>query len=238
MTASGLPVAGSQTAVLIGEERFDVEPGRPFVFGRRDDGDTVGLDPEDMGISAEAGSIEQDFGLWWVVNRSSKRRLLLELEPGLPPLRLACGDRHAITHTPLVVLVTGAVYTHRLEVHIPTGALAPLRTASPVTSGTVTHADLGLSDRDRQVLTALCAGYLRPFPRRDPRPAEYGEIAEILGGDWTPLRVRKQLERLKQRLTRRSLFFDGPRANEQLAVFLIDSGNISAADLEHLDGPR
>jgi hypothetical protein len=64
--------------VVIAKEEFAVGTEGPFVFGRADAEDVVGLNPNDMGISAEAGSVECDGALWWVVNRSRKRPLLLD----------------------------------------------------------------------------------------------------------------------------------------------------------------
>lgn len=217
--------------VRIGEEQFEAGPDRPFVFGRADQAGVVGLDPNDMGISATAGSIEFAWDLWWVVNRSRKRRLLLEVGPGLPPQRLDCGGRQPVMVSPLAILVPGAVYTHRIGVHLPEEAVAALRVETNTSSGTITVGELPLSDRDRAALVAMCCGYLRPFPRRDPHPLSYQSAADLLGPPWTSVRVRKQVERLKERLARAGLYFDGPHANDELAAHLIESGLIG---VEHL----
>ena len=87
-------------AVVLAGETFSLSPDQPFVFGRADTDDIVGLDANDMGISAEAGSVECAWGLWWVVNRSRKRRLLLDDDGGGVPQRLDSGHRHAISVPP------------------------------------------------------------------------------------------------------------------------------------------
>jgi hypothetical protein len=224
--------------VVTGKESFEVSRERPFVFGREEQDGIVGLDASDMGISAEAGSIEEAYGVWWLVNRSRKRRLLIEVRSGHDPIRVACGDRQALTSTPIVVLVPGAVFTHRLEVHLPADALLPVRPDTGATTGTITNADLGLSDRDLEALTSLCSGYLQSFPRRDPRPLTYSEAAKLLGGDWNATRVRKQVERIKERLAKRDLFFDGPRANDLLAAFLLENRYLTVSDLDRLGADK
>jgi hypothetical protein len=221
--------------ILLGGEMFTATEGDPFVFGRGDSDGIVGLDADDMGISAEAGSVERDHGLWWVVNRSRKRRLLLELEPGQDHVRLACGVRHAVTRTPTVVLVPGAVYTHRLEVHVPADDLAIHTPAAGRTSSTITQGDLALPEKDRLVLAGLFSGYLRPFPRRDPRPLQYGELAELLGGGWTQKKASKHVERIKERFAKHGVYFEGLRANEAMAEFVLDNGIVGTDELADVD---
>ena len=98
--------------VLVGGDEFDASPDQPFVFGRTDGEGVVGLDANDMGISTTAGSVEWIWGLWWLVNYSRKRRLLLDDGTGGQPQRLECGQRFAINVGRLTVLVPGAIYTH------------------------------------------------------------------------------------------------------------------------------
>src|SRR5690242_4974566 len=90
-------------SVLVDGAEFPLSD-HPFVFGRASLDGVVGLDPNDMGISAVAGSVEHAAGLWWVVNRSRKRRLLLELSPGTPPVQLGCGQRFAVSVPRVAVL--------------------------------------------------------------------------------------------------------------------------------------
>ncbi len=145
----------STATVLIAGEEFQVTPDQPFVFGRADGDDIVGLDSSDMGISATAGSVEWAWGLWWLVNHSRKRRLLLDDGSGGQPQRLECGQRFAVNVRRLTVLVPGAIYTHRIEVAIPESDLARVE-GNRITSGTITTADLRMSERDKDVLVAMC----------------------------------------------------------------------------------
>lgn len=224
-------------AVLIGEEEFGLSPDRPFVFGRGDADDILGLDPTDMGISAVAGSVESAWGLWWVVNRSAKRPLLLDDVGGGTPRRLGCGLRYAVCVSRLSVLIPGVIYTHRLEVVVPTADLARFH-GTRSSSGTVTGGEVRLSERDRDVVVALLSGYLEDFPRRQARPRTYQQAAELLGPSWTKITVRKQIERLKLRLTAAGLYFDGPQANFDLADHLIGDGLLCPADLARLPAGR
>ena len=112
ITGEAFKVSEAAT-VLVGGEEFQVAPDHPFVFGRSDDEGVVGLDASDMGISAIAGSLEWAWGLWWLVNHSRKRRLLLDDGTGGQGQRLECGQRFAINVRRLTVLVPGAIYTHQ-----------------------------------------------------------------------------------------------------------------------------
>jgi hypothetical protein len=228
-------MAGLEAEILVGGQIFTASPERPFVFGRSDNDPIVGLDPNDMGISAEAGSVEFELGLWWLLNRSRKRPLLLEPSPGSPPQRVVSGDRVPLTKVQTVVLVPGAVFTHRMDVHIPPECVANLKVSTTGTSGTITFGDVALSERDLDALSALFSGYLRPFPFRDARPISYQEAAELLGNGWTRVTVRKQVERMKERFARSGVYFQGPRANDELAEHLLSSGAFSQLNLDRLE---
>ena len=223
--------------VLIGGEEFQVTSARPFVFGRAEKEGVVGLDASDMGISALAGAVEWMWSLWWVVNHSRKRRLLLEDGSGGQPQRLECGQRFAINVARLSVLVPGAIYTHRIEIVIPESDLARVE-GSRVTSGTLLSSTLQLSERDKDALVALFSGYLEAFPRRSARPRTYQQAAEILGPPWTAVTLRKQIERLKDRAARSEAYFEGPHANYDLADYVVANGLLSQEDLARLGNRR
>jgi hypothetical protein len=228
-------VDGGVTVVRVGQEEFRATESTPFVFGRDDQADVVGLDPNDMGISSLAGSVRFDVGLWWVINLSSKRHFLVEQQPDASPQRLGPGERTVLTKSHSVVLVPGVVFTHRLDIRLPDEAVTSLQVSLSPTSGTITFGDVVLSDRDRAVLATLFRGYLLAFPLHDPRPLTYQETAERLGAPWTRVTVRKQVERLKQRIAKSGLHLEGPRANDELADHLIANGLLGVADLHPKD---
>jgi hypothetical protein len=175
---------GLCASVVIGGERFTASPERPLVFGRDDGDGVVGLHADDMGISAVAGSLELARGVWWVINQSTKRPLLLEHPGGTTQMRLAPGHRHALTTDRVDVLVPGAIYTHVLEVALPDAYVAGLRGGGGAfTTGTLTGEAVNLSDRERDALTALCAGYLESFPHRREHPNTYEEAARLLAAN-------------------------------------------------------
>jgi hypothetical protein len=207
----------------------------PLVFGRAPAEGVIGLDPADLGISATAGSVECSAGVWWVVNRSTKRRLHLILGPGGGELILDCGAKYAVNVSPLTVLVPGAISTHRLDVTVPEAELARVDRL-PVSCETMTVERVRLSDKERAVLAALFGGYLETFPRRSTRPRTYQQAAEALGDPWTKLTVRKQVERLKERLARDGFYFEGPQAAFDLADYLITAGLLTPADLQRVGG--
>jgi hypothetical protein len=232
-------VSGPSGATIeVDGEVFTADPARPFVFGRDDRRDVVGLDPKDMGISAVAGAIELRWDVWWLANRSTKRPLLLAFRRGAREVTVLPGDRHALTTARPTVLVPGAVYTHVLEIVLPEAYLAGLRQSqSRVTTGTGPIDGPPLSDADRRVLTALCRGYIESFPRRDETPRSYAEIAGALGPPWTALRVRKHIERIRERFAGAGLYFAGPQANHELACHLTLNGTITPSDLNRLCVP-
>jgi hypothetical protein len=123
------------------------------------------------------------------------------------------------------------VYTHRIQILLSDAAVARVHAGEGLTSGTLTWDHVRLSDKDRLVLAAAFAGYLRSFPRHDARPLSYQEAAEALGQPWTRVTVRKQIERIRERFAREGLFFDGPRANDALAEHLVDNGLLVPDDL-------
>ncbi len=96
-----------------------------------------------------------------------------------------------------------------------------------------------MSDRERDALAALCAGYLRSFPHRREHPHTYEEAAGLLGGaPWSADRVRKSIERVKTRFaTKGGVYFEGPQANYELAGHLISTGILSGEDLARLAEP-
>ena len=158
-------MSGAEAVCLdVDGERFVVEPGAAFVFGRGDRTGVVGLDPNDMGISGRAGSLEWKWNVWWVTNVSTKRPLLLEVKAGGRPTVLEPGGHHAITTSTVTVLVPGAIFTHRIVVSVPRSYAGDLRqSASRTTTGTLPVDGPQLSSTDRDVLAALCEGYLASF---------------------------------------------------------------------------
>jgi hypothetical protein len=195
----------------------------------------IGLDPQDMGISRRALAVEFDQGVWWLVNLSAKRNLLLDPGYGSAMITLRPGQRHAIAVSPLGVLVPGAIYTHRLDIHVPDDALALRRPSELGASGTITAEDLHLTESDREALAAVFSPLLRAWPRRGAHPFSYQEAADLLGPSWTGTAVRKHLERIRQRLAESGMFFAGSHAKDDLGQYLLDNGVLTAADLALVD---
>ncbi|MDP9403873.1 MAG: hypothetical protein M3P85_11245 [Actinomycetota bacterium] len=213
--------------MVIAKEEFAVGTEGPFVFGRADAEDVVGLNPNDMGISAGAGSVECDGALWWVVNRSRKRPLLLDDGRGGPLQRLDSGKRHAINVPRLNVLVPGVIYTHRLEVLVSVEDLPRFHHHRPP-SGTLTG-EISLSEHDRDGVVALLSGYLEGFPRREARPQTYQQAADLLGRRGPRQPFASRLSTLRERMAREGVFMEGAHANCDLADCLI--GTASSARL-------
>jgi len=222
-------------SVLVNGSEFTATRSVALAFGRSSQNGVVGLDDSDMGISAIAGSIEYDGGVWWITNRSSKRPLYVEEASGTEPRRIESKHRVAINRNPTRILVRGVIYTHLLEVTVPEESLAVARSITEQSTGTLTDDNVVLSAGERLVLAALYSGFLRVFPRRDANPLTYRQAAELLGLPWTETKVRKRVEHLRERLEDQELYFNGPNARYELAAFLLDRQLLTPADLERLD---
>jgi hypothetical protein len=217
--------------VLIGDRQFVVSADATFTFGRVERDDIVGLDPSDMGISAVAGSIRHQWGLWWLENLSRKRRLLLGDGSGGALRGLECRRRTAIDSRHLTVLVPGAIHTHRVEVALP--ASGRVHVGRQLLSSTGSRG-FRFDERDKDVLVALLSDYLDAFPSRPPILRSYREAAELLGPPWTKDSVRKRLTRLRQRASRTEPGFAGPLANLDLADHLVANSLLVPADRDRL----
>lgn len=224
-----MPVA---TVTIAGREHRASEVN-PVVFGRSDAPGVVGLDPRDMGISGVAGSVEWQ-GLWLVVNRSRRRLLTIDYGAGRGAERLECGQCHAVSVPVLSIRVTGAILTHSIGLAVPEVDLGRW-SAQAQSTGTIFE-EIVLTDRDRDVAVALGERYLLLLARtREERfPRTYAEAADRLGGSWTRDRVRKQIERLKLRLSLTGPAFEGPRANYDLIEYLVANRVIGPDDLGRL----
>jgi hypothetical protein len=245
----------TDVVVRVGDDRLIAQIDRPLLFGRADvapppppatdpagagpspaaEPGIVGLDPQDMGISARALAVECDQGIWWLANLSAKRNLLLDPGFGSALITLRPGQRHAIAVSPLGVLVPGAIFTHRLDVHVPEPWLALRRPSELGASGTIAGEELHLTKSDRAALAAVFSPLLRSWPRRGGHPLSYQEAADLLGPGWTGTSVRKHFERVRQRLADSGTFFDGSHAKDDLGRYLLDAAILTAADLSGLD---
>ncbi len=187
--------------IRVADRVFELEPGQAFTFGR-DDACTVCLDSIDTGISRVAGSIGQEEGTWWIVNRSAKRTLHVIDDTGISvplPVAVPSGQpsRRAVDRHALTVLVAGDIWTHAIEV-ATLGKAAAQTIADPRSPvPTVTHLPT-ITDNQREALVALLSGYLQPFPRYDPHPLTYKAAGQFLGvGDSV---VRKRIETVRNSL--------------------------------------
>ena len=242
--------SAADVLVCVGDDRLIATANRPLVFGRADAPahpgaagpslvdltGVTGLDSQDMGISARALAIEFDQDVWWLSNLSAKRNLLLDAGYGSALITFRPGQRHAIAVSPLGVLVPGAIFTHRLDIHVPDAALAMRRPGEFAASDTIAGEELHLTKSDRAALVAVFSPLLRAWPRRGAHPLSYQEAADLLGPDWTGTAVRKHIERVRRRLAESGRFFEGTHAKDDLGQYLLDGAVLTASDLVVLEG--
>lgn len=226
-------------SIRIADRVFELKPGQAFTFGR-DDGCTVCLDPIDTGISRVAGSIGQEDGTWWIVNRSAKRTLHVVDDTGISvpvPVAVPGGgqpSRRAVDRQPLTVLVAGDIWTHAIEV-ATLGRPAVQTMADPTSPiPTVTHLPT-ITDLQREALVALLSGYLQPFPRYDPHPLNYKAAGQLLGATETV--VRKRIENVRHSLVSAGVpGLDGKDdARRPLAEWALAMRLVTAEDLAWLE---
>jgi hypothetical protein len=214
-------------SVTVGGARHPV-PESGLSFGR-DEACDLTLDPDDVGISRRAGSIEREAGTWWLVNRSGSRPLSVIDELGLRSL-LAPGRRAAL-EAPVTVIVEGSQSEHALVVRVPR-LETPTDPTAPSGEGLLTAVGEGVlvNDADRLALVALFAGYLQDYPRHDPNPRSYAAAAARLG--WPRTTVVKRIEYLRTRLTNAGVpGLMGWNAMSNLAEYVITTGIITKDDL-------
>jgi hypothetical protein len=223
--------------VMYESQTWRVRPGersQPFTFGRAPTCSAV-LPSADRGVSRTAGSFRFHDRSWWLHNDSSSsvlsvlgdRGFRVDLPPGLAvPLQ----QWHA------KVTVNGALGRYTLRLRLPDLDDVPDLAPKAVTEEhgvTSTRHRMRLTDTDRLVLAARFEPYLTWRHAGDPAPRSARDTAERIG--WQAHTVAKRCENIRDRYVRLGApGLRGPRALEELALLLISTGELSAADLRRL----
>jgi hypothetical protein len=221
--------------VMYEAQTWRVRPGEPFTFGRSPQCSAV-LPAADRGLSRTAGSFRHHDRWWWLHNDSGSSVLCLLGDRGfrvdLPPgLQVPLQQWHA------KVTLTGVLDRYTLRLRLPglddlpdPGGQRPGTGEAAVTS---TRYRAPLTGADRLVLAARFEAYLTWRHAGDPAPRSARETAERIG--WQPHTVAKRCENIKDRYVRLGApGLRGPRALEQLALLLVSTGELTAADLRRL----
>lgn len=191
----GFPI-DAEVTISFGERRWRLPQGESLSFGRSQ-ACTVCFDPDDNGVSRQAGVVQAIQGIWWVVNRSSSKTLSIIDDLGLRKV-LAPGQRLPVDG-PVWVVADGNRGTHRLRIERP-GAGEPPEPPALTATGveTAIGAQVIITDDDRDAMVALFAEYLEDPPRSDPQPKSYRAAAARLNVPRTTL--VKRIEYLRARL--------------------------------------
>jgi hypothetical protein len=223
----------SHATVEIGTRRFAVTRDHPFYFGRADGRDVAGLEALDMGVSSYAGSVKWDRH-WLVANTSHKCQLFLDEGGTAGPQLLECLHAQVVNVERLVIWVPGSIRCHEIALTIPVEDLPDVDLNRP-SSGTLADLKVVLSDRERLVVVALFEGYLLPPPRYEAFPRSYADAGARLDPPRSRDSVRKQVEHLRDRLRdKHLLYFEGPRANNEMAEYFLRTKVITEDDLRLL----
>jgi hypothetical protein len=244
--------------VMLGRRHWTLAPGEALTFGRGSDRRLrFADDPVDDLVSRSAGVLVGQPDGVLVRNGSRKRALILQAVPGpefeIPPL-MTMGTMPYPRARVVVLGAHGARYvigvdTTRLRpsevaaacpqppaVHIPRRAAG-----TPTTAGYERLDDL--SDGERRFLAALCEPLLTKAGAASV-PGTYADIASRCAV--SPRTVRNVLDQLRLRLTA-EFGIPGLTASDEaaatgrtsylgsLARWAVDSGNVTAEDLEVLD---
>jgi len=107
-------------------------------------------------------------------------------------------------------------------------------TAAVASTGFTTDAHVPvLTELRKEVLVALVAGYLQSFPRYDPRPRTYAEVAAAV--DLPRSTVMKRIEAVRTGLVAAGVpGLEEPDARRPLAEWLLSMRLITSADLDWL----
>jgi hypothetical protein len=224
--------------VMYESQTWRVRPGEPFTFGRAPACSAV-LPGTDRGVSRNAGSFRYHDGSWWLHNDSTSSMLCVLGDRGfradLPPgLQVPLQQWHA------KVTLNGALARYTLRLRLPglDDAPDPAQQA-PAASGTgeravtSTRCRAPLTGSDRLVLAARFETYLTWRHAGDPAPASARDTAQRIG--WQAHTVAKRCENIRDRYVRLGVpGLRGPRALEQLALLLVSTGELTAADLQLL----
>ena len=221
--------------VMYESQTWRVRPGEPFTFGRSPQCSAV-LPAADRGLSRTAGSFRHHGGWWWLHNDSGSSVLCLLGDRGfrvdLPPgLQVPLQQWHA------KVTLTGVLDRYTLRLRLPGLDDLPDPGGQPPGTGeaavTSTRYRAPLTGTDRLVLAARFEAYLTWRHAGDPAPRSARDTAERIG--WQAHTVAKRCENIRDRYVRLGApGLRGPRALEQLALLLISTGELTAADLRRL----
>ncbi len=228
-----------QLIVMYESQTWHVSPEQeePFSFGRAPTCTAV-LPAADRGVSRSAGSLRFHDRSWWLHNDSSSSVLTLLGDRGfrvdLPPgLAVPLQQWHA------KVTVNGALGRYTIRLRLPELDDVPEPDPKPVShvtqerAVTITRYRVSLTDTDRMVLAARFEQYLTWRHAGDPAPRSARETAERIG--WEPHTVTKRCENIRDRYLKLGApGLRGARALDELALLLISTGALTAADLRRL----
>jgi hypothetical protein len=156
------------------------------------------------------------------------RGLRVDLPPGL---------RVPLQQWQAKVILSGALDRYTLRLRLPELDDVPDRGPQPPGTGertvTSTRYRAQLNDDDRLVLAARFEAYLARRASGDPAPRSAREAAARIG--WQAHTVAKRCENIRNRYQRLGApGLRGPRALEELALLLVSTGELTAADLRRL----
>jgi hypothetical protein len=221
--------------VMYESQTWRLRPGELFTFGRAPQCTAV-LPAADRGVSRTAGSFGYHDGCWWLHNDSSScvlgvlgdRGFRADVPPGLAV---------ALQQWQAKVTVAGVLGCYTLRLRLPGLDEVPDPSQRPPVTGehavTSSRYRAPLTGDDRLVLAARFEAYLARRHPGDPAPCSAREAAERIG--WQAHTVAKRCENIRNRYTRLGVpGLRGPRALEELALLLVSTGELTAADLRRL----
>jgi hypothetical protein len=245
---TGSPTAwqgrGVLLIVMFEANTWRVQPAERFTFGRAKTCNAV-LPDDDRGVSRNAGSFEWRNGCWWLTNTSASSMLFLSGDRGFKA-DIPAGLALPIQQWHAKIRLDGVLDSYTLRVRLPDldeegdddlgeDDEEPAAVAADVVPERVTSTRLRapLNDSDRLVLAARFEEYLTWKHSGPAAPRSAREAAERIG--WQPHTVSKRCENIRNRYVQTGVpGLRGPRALEELAAFLISTGELTTDDLRRL----
>ncbi|MFG2018935.1 hypothetical protein [Actinomadura geliboluensis] len=221
-----------RATVTYGQERHQATETEPVTFGR-DPGCTIRLDPDDHGISRRSGTVRWDGAIWWLVNDSGTRPLVVT-DPHIARNLLPRRRRHPLDIVTRVI-VDGRLGSHVLIVtpHEQPAADASDPGTEPFGLSTVSGLDVKLTEKDLRAVAALFEEFMRTSRIENIRT--YRDAARRIGRHHTEAQVRRRVENLRRRLRAAGIpQVAGDRGLQHLAEFLVHTGQLTFADVRRL----
>lgn len=241
-TADAAPQPIRQTpqpsvSVEFAGEYFPLVPGARFIVGREGD---LALD-DNRFLHRHFLLIEEDAGLWWLVNIGSRLSATVTDVEGRVQAQLAPGARLPLVFSATTVVFSAGPTTYELTVHAPEPMFREVQTAD-TSEGLSTIGAVPLTPSQRLLIVALAEPVLRRDGTGMSELPSSANAAERLG--WTLTRFNRKLDNVCDKLDRQGVpglrggvTSSATNRRARLVEHAVASRLVTRDDLALLDAP-